>query len=227
MAVLHIRELLAAILLVTGSLAIAAPPTEPAVKKSRAGICHERGTTGYEQTIHFRAFPTLDACIKSGGRPPKNARLKPRFDPTTPARAGDDGVLFGPLVNVIDGDTLIVKIQGAALHIRLAGIDAPELGQPFGDESRNTLADLIGDQPCVMVYEEGDMYGRLVAHLWIGETYVNAEMVQRGMAWFDSQSAPDDLLHAYEDAARDARLGLWALPKEQRIPPWEWRSEQR
>jgi endonuclease YncB( thermonuclease family) len=227
MAVVHIRRLLAAILLVAGSLAIAAVPAEPAVKKSRAGICHERGTAGYEQTIHFRGFPSLDACLKSGGRLPKNAKIKPRFDPTTPARAGDDGVLFGPLVNVIDGDTLIVKIQGAALHFRLAGIDAPELGQPFGDEARNGLAELIGEQPCVLVYEEGDMYGRLVAHLWIGDRYVNAEMVQRGMAWFDSRSAPDDLLFGYEDEAREASRGLWTLPKEQRIAPWEWREGQR
>ena len=57
-----------------------------------------------------------------------------------------------------------------------------------------SLRGLIGGQQCVLVYEEGDMYGRLVAHLWIGDMYVNAEMVKRGMAWFDSASAPDELV---------------------------------
>jgi endonuclease YncB( thermonuclease family) len=82
---------------------------------------------------------------------------------------------------------------------------------------------LIGEQQCVLVYDEGDMYGRLVAHLWIGDLYVNAEMVKRGMAWFDSASASDDLLVSKEEEAREAKRGLWALPEEP-VPPWEWRN---
>jgi endonuclease YncB( thermonuclease family) len=220
--------LLVAILLGTASASLAEAPPDAAVKKSKARICHERGTAGYEQTIHFKAFGSIDACLRSGGRLPKNStHKKSHFDPSKPAHAGDEGVLFGPLIKVIDGDTLIVKVQGAALRIRLAGIDAPESDQPFGEMARGELAALIGEQPCVLVYDEGDMYGRLVAHLWIGDGYVNAEMVKSGSAWFDSASAPDDLLVAYEDEAREAKRGLWALPLEERVPPWEWRKEQR
>jgi len=220
--------LLCVILLATGSASIAADVSEVAVKKSRRGVCHERGTAGYQQTVHFQAFPSVQSCLKSGGRLPKGtAHAKPKFDPSKPAQPGDEGVLFGPLINVIDGDTLIVKIQGAALRIRLVGIDAPELGQPMGDTARNELATLIGEQLSVLVYDEGDMYGRLVAHLWIGSTYVNAEMVKRGLAWFDSASAPDNLLDLYQEEAREARRGLWALPLEDRAPPWDWRKDQR
>jgi len=210
------------------SAPMAADSEQPAVKKSRSGICHERGTSGYQQTIHFKAFRSIEACLKSGGRLPKSStHKKSHFDPSKPAHPGDEGVLYGPLIRVIDGDTLIVKIQGAAVHFRLAGVDAPESDQPFGDNARSELASLISGQPCVMVYEEGDTYGRLVAHLWIGDTYVNAEMVNRGMAWFDSVSAADDLLVSTEEEAREAKRGLWALPLEQRVPPWEWRKEQR
>jgi endonuclease YncB( thermonuclease family) len=219
--------MLAALLLATGPATFATAPPEAAVKKSRAGICHLSGTSGYQQTIRFKAFASIEACLKSGGRLPKNARKKSHFDPATPARPGDEGVLYGSLVKVIDGDTLIVKVQGAALHFRLAGIDAPESDQPFGASASQELAGLIGGQPCVLVYEEGGMYGRLVAHLWIDDVYVNAEMVKRGLAWFDSVSAPDNLLVVYEDEAREAKLGLWALPVEERVPPWEWRKEQR
>lgn len=220
--------LLTAILLLTGSAAIADAPAEAAIKKSRAGICHVLGTAGYQQTIHFKAFNSIEACLKSGGRLPKNATRKAsHFDPSTPAHAGDEGVLHGPLVKVIDGDTLVVKVQGAPLHIRLVGMDAPEADQPFGDTARADLAELIGTQQCVLVYEEGDMYGRLVAHLWVGDVYVNAEMIKRGMAWFDSASAPDNLLDLYQEEAREAKRGLWALPLEARVPPWEWRKEQR
>jgi endonuclease YncB( thermonuclease family) len=222
------QGVLVAILLVTGSASIAAIPSDVAVKRSRNGICHELGTPGYQQTIRFKPFESIQACLKSGGRLPKTSNSqKSRFDPSKPAHAGDEGVLFGPLVRVIDGDTLIVKIQGAALHFRLAGVDAPEYDQPLGDDARKELASLIGEQPCVLVYEEGDSYGRLVAHLWIGDSYVNGEMVKRGMAWFDSASAPNDLLVSEEVEARDAKRGLWALPIEQRVPPWEWRHEKR
>jgi len=219
---------LVAILLATGSVSIAAAPSDVAVKQSRKGICHERVTPGYQQTLHFTSFKSIEACLKSGGRLPKtSAHKKSHFDPSKPARAGDEGVLFGSLVKVIDGDTLIVKVQGAALRVRLVGIDAPEAKQPFGYTAQNELANLIGGQQCVLVYEGGDMYGRLLAHLWIGDMYVNAGMVKRGMAWFDSASAPDDLLLSNEDEAREAKRGLWALPLEDRIPPWEWRREPR
>jgi endonuclease YncB( thermonuclease family) len=220
--------LLVAILLVAGSASIAVGPSDVAVKKSRNGICHERGSTGYDQTKRFNAFDSVATCLKSGGRLPKNsAHKKSHFDPSKPSHAGDDGVLFGALVRVVDGDTLDVKIQGAVLRFRLAGVDAPEEKQPFGYTAQIELAGLIGEQQCVLVYEEGDMYGRLVAHLWIGDTYVNAEMVKRGMAWFDSASASNDLLFSNEEEAREEKRGLWALPPEDRVPPWEWRKEPR
>ena len=215
-----------AILLVTGSVSCADASSDVAVKKSRARICHERGTPGYEQTKHFIPFDSIQACLKSGGRLPKTSVSKSRFDPSKPAHAGDEGVLYGPLIKVIDGDTLTVKIQGAAIHFRLAGVDAPESDQPFGDEARQDLASLIGEQPCVLVYEEGDSYGRLVAHLWIGDSYVNAEMVRRGMAWFDSHSGTNDLF-SEEGEARDANRGLWASPPGERVEPWVWRHEKR
>jgi endonuclease YncB( thermonuclease family) len=224
--------------LVAGTLfafgAVADAAAEPAVKRSRAGICHEQGTQGYGQTIHFKSFPTIDACLKSGGRLPKNSSTKKsHFDPTKPAHPGDDGVLFGPLVRVVDGDTIDVRIQGAVLRVRLIGIDAPELEhapmpeQPFANEARGELATLIGERECVLGYVEGDGYGRLVAHLWIGDTYVNGEMIKRGMAMFYSVNAPDDLLDLYQEEARGAQRGIWALPPADRIPPWEWRKEER
>ena len=221
------QGMLVAILLATGCTSDAAASDAP-VKKSRAGICHEQGTAGFAQTKRFKPFETIQACLKSGGRLPRGATSrKSPFDPTKPAHAGDDGVLFGPLIKVVDGDTFDAKIQGAVLRFRLAGVDAPESNQPFGDEARKELAGLIGEQPCVLVYQEGDNYGRLVAHLWIGETYVNAEMVKHGMAWFDSASAPNDLLVSYENEAREEKRGLWASPPDERVAPWVWRHEQR
>jgi cytochrome c5 len=44
---------------------------EPEVKKSNAGICHDKTSPGFKQTKNFTAFKTMDECIKSGGRAPK------------------------------------------------------------------------------------------------------------------------------------------------------------
>lgn len=149
------------------------------------------------------------------------------FDASKPARAGDEGVFFGPLVKVIDGDTFVVKIQGVPMEIRLAGIDAPEHDQPFGTQAREQLRALIGGQQCVLVPIDTDRYGRTIAHLWIGNTYANRELVRRGAAWFYTEFANDAALYATENAARDAKRGLWALPVNQRIEPWEWRNARR
>ena len=47
-----------------------AGPITPPVKKSKRGICHVRGSQGYEQTLNFTAFQSLDACLAAGGRLP-------------------------------------------------------------------------------------------------------------------------------------------------------------
>jgi hypothetical protein len=44
---------------------------EPEVKKSNAGICHDKTSPGYKQTKNFSAFKTMEECVKSGGRAPK------------------------------------------------------------------------------------------------------------------------------------------------------------
>ena len=157
----------------------------------------------------------------------QHCHKKKEFDPAKRPHPGDEGVLFGPLVRVIDGDTLVVKIQGAEVEFRLSGIDAPEIDQPFGVQARDGLAAIIGTEQCVLVPLDHGSYGRLVAYLWIGDVNVNEELMRRGMGWFDSEYAVEPFLYQLENEARDEQRGLWALPKEKRVPPWEWRKEQR
>lgn len=47
---------------------------DPAVKMSRSGICHARGTVHYQQTIYFEAFDSMEACRAAGGRRMGGAR---------------------------------------------------------------------------------------------------------------------------------------------------------
>src|SRR5262245_44519426 len=94
----------------------------------------------------------------------------PGFDTAHPPRAGDEGVFFGPLVRVKDGDSLVIKVQGVAMDFRLADIDAPELEQPYGRAAKRELATLVTGQQLVMLPLDTDRYGRTVAQVWAGKT---------------------------------------------------------
>ncbi len=64
--------LLAALIASSLSLAHAADKKEaadPVVKKSDAGICHDKTSTSFGNTKKFTAFASMDECVKSGGRP--------------------------------------------------------------------------------------------------------------------------------------------------------------
>jgi hypothetical protein len=66
------KLLLAALLGLSLGLAQAADKkeaAEPAVKKSDAGICHDKTSNSFGNTKKFTAFASMDECVKSGGRP--------------------------------------------------------------------------------------------------------------------------------------------------------------
>jgi endonuclease YncB( thermonuclease family) len=153
--------------------------------------------------------------------------LAPQFDPARPPRAGDEGVFYGPLVRVKDGDSLVAKIQGVEMDFRLSDIDAPELDQPYGREAKRELLSLAAGKQLVLMPLDTDSYGRTVAHVWVGNTYLNRELVRRGGAWFYARYARDETLYDVEQEARAAKRGLWALPLRDRIEPWVWRERRR
>ena len=157
----------------------------------------------------------------------KRTTAAPQFSTARPPRPGDEGVFFGPLLRVTDGDTLRVKVQGVAMDFRLAQIDAPEKDQPYGSEAREQLLKLVRGQQVVLVPADTDRYGRTIADVWVGNRNVNRELVLSGSAWFYDEFAHDATLYDIEQQARTAKRGLWALPPSQRMEPWRWRREKR
>ena len=122
-----------------------------------------------------------------------------------------------------DGDTVTcLDTEGRRVRVRLLGIDAPELDQPKGRESRAALvAKLTGG----LVRVEGDardQHGRLLGTLRLDDRDLNREMVAEGWAWAFTGFAEDSDLIAAESAARRARRGVWADP--QPLPPRQWRE---
>ncbi|MCB1884033.1 MAG: thermonuclease family protein [Geminicoccaceae bacterium] len=134
----------------------------------------------------------------------------------------------GRVVAITDGDTLTVLDHAhTQIKIRLAEIDTPEKGQPYGSQAKLLLSDLAFGHEVTVDVQDTDRYGRSVGRVHAASVDVNAEMVRAGAAWAYRQYLHDVSLLALEAEARDARRGLWALPKAQRTPPWDWRRAKR
>ena len=132
----------------------------------------------------------------------------------------------GKVVAIADGDTLTLLVNRQQLKIRLAEIDTPERGQPYGSKAKEALSQLAFGKRVRVVATDHDRYGRIVGRVYIGDTDVNAELVRQGAAWVYRQYAKDPGLFALEAEARKAKRGLWGLPEAERVPPWEWRRRK-
>lgn len=146
-----------------------------------------------------------------------------------PARA--DG-LQGQVIAVADGDTVTVLDADRQRHkIRLAGIDAPESRQAYGQRARFSLRDLLDGRQVQVSYDKTDRYGRLVGKIELEGRDINLEQLRRGLAWhykkYEAEQSPEDrqLYAQAQEQAQAARLGLWRDPGAQ--APWDYRQQKR
>ncbi|WP_047533501.1 thermonuclease family protein [Methylotenera sp. N17] len=141
-------------------------------------------------------------------------------------------LLQGRVVGVTDGDTItVLDATNNQYKVRLAGIDAPEKKQPFGQVAKRSLSDLIYNKTVLVDWTKHDRYERIVGKVWVNELDANLEQVKRGLAWHytkykKEQPLEDRLsyLHAQEEA-RESKTGLWIEPNP--TPPWDWRKATR
>jgi endonuclease YncB( thermonuclease family) len=134
--------------------------------------------------------------------------------------------ISGKVVKSADGDTLTVLDADKVQHkIRLGGIDAPEKGQPFGTKAREALGDKVFGKAVRVEVIDVDRYQREVGRIFLGDRFVNMEMVRDSFAWrYVTYDRPGEFTAA-EAEAREHRRGLWADPTP--VPPWEWRRAKR
>lgn len=134
-------------------------------------------------------------------------------------------IISGQVVGVHDGDTLTLLTKDKRqVKIRLSEIDAPEIGQPYGDKSKKTLSDLAFQRSCDATVVTTDKYKRKVASVTCDGKNVNREMVRAGAAWVYDEYSHSMIIELDENQAQNANRGLWALQDDQRIEPWRWRK---
>ena len=127
-------------------------------------------------------------------------------------------------IRVIDGDTIKGKVEGKQITIRLVEIDAPEMDQPFGLESKNFLIKLTSNEKITYTSEGEDRYGRTLGKLFKNKENLNALMVKSGLAWVYERYAKNQNLYVYQEVAKSKNLGLWQSKKP--IAPWVWRKKK-
>jgi endonuclease YncB( thermonuclease family)/methylphosphotriester-DNA--protein-cysteine methyltransferase len=138
-------------------------------------------------------------------------------------------VIEGKVINVHDGDTITVLDQNnKKFHIRLQGIDAPELKQEFGSVSQQNLSRMVLGKQVTIVWTKVDKYRRTVGTIRLAGQDINIEQVKAGMAWhfkkYEDEQEPQDRVTyaAAEQQARAGKLGLWKDPNP--TVPGEWRQ---
>jgi endonuclease YncB( thermonuclease family) len=139
-------------------------------------------------------------------------------------------LLTGTVTSVYDGDTITLHIEAGTKKIRLAGIDAPEIKQPYGIASREALRQDVLNKLVTVDTTKLDKYGRSVGKVLLDGEDINLKQVIRGLAWVYTDyikelSAEDrELYLAAEKASSDDHIGLWW--DDQPVAPWAYRKSK-
>ena len=136
------------------------------------------------------------------------------------------------VLSVDDGDTIKVEKDGVVERIRFCDMDAPEISQPLGKESRNYLQSLIPSHNSVQISIIGtDRYNRKIGEIFViangTEKFINEEMTKSGMAYnYDRyKNCPNQVAMGNGEAiAKSKKIGVWSGNYEK---PWDYRKSKR
>lgn len=156
------------------------------------------------------------------------------------ARGADHTPIIGKVVQVIDGDTIDLRVSVGGnryedTRVRLFAVDAPEVHhksgkrvewQPHGLESAKALEKLLLDES-VTVRPVSISYGRVVGIVTRESDGldVSSELVKCGAAEVEPRYNKSQALRDYQASAKKLKVGIWGL--ERHISAWDWRKGKR
>lgn len=157
------------------------------------------------------------------GVSPQTTATPPAAQLTTlPSVSSNVSLVEAVVTRVIDGDTIEVSISGKLYTVRYIGMNTPEtvdpnrLVEPYGIEASNMNKELVGGKIVILEKDvsETDRYGRLLRYVYVGNLFINAELVRLGYAQIATYP-PDvkyqDLFLQLQVEAREANRGLWGV----------------
>ena len=134
--------------------------------------------------------------------------------------------LFGRVIEVNSGDVITIFNLNRPVRVKLLGVDAPEMGQAFGDVAKKHLADLVYDKSVLVEYSGIAVDSSLTGRVLLNDADIGAQMIRDGAAWFDPgnqnrlSTTDREVYRQSEQAARSERRGLWQA--ENPVAPWEF-----
>ncbi len=168
------------------------------------------------------ALPPPVMPVPSAGSTPAQPVSSSGMSSPSPASRAANSHLWR-VVGVSDGDTVTcLDENNQQQKIRLAGIDAPEIGQDYGKTSREALAGMVFGRSVEVVDDGRDRYGRWIGHLSVDGMNVNRQLVATGNAWHYAAYSNDQDLAALQAQAQAQRIGLWSQPNP--TSPWDYRA---
>ncbi len=127
------------------------------------------------------------------------------------------------VIRVIDGDTIEINSTNGLSKVRFFGIDAPELKQNFGKQSKEALNKILNGKQVQIFYKDKDVYGRIVAVVKLDGIDVNRFLVSKGYAWANTYYT--DVYVKEQENAKKNKLGLWK--EDNPIEPYKWRKRNK
>jgi micrococcal nuclease len=141
----------------------------------------------------------------------------------TPCHSED---FTGKVLEVLDGDSIMILHDDVEEQVRLNGIDCPEKNQAYGKKAKDFTSRMVLGKAVTVKGHEVDRDGRIMGDVLLADgTSLNRELVKVGLAWWFWKYSQDHTLRDLETEARDEKRGLWRDPIP--IPPWVFRKIQR
>lgn len=132
------------------------------------------------------------------------------------------------VIDVIDGDTIIID-DARNSRVRYLGIDTPEIelqdspGEPMSKEALDFNADLVEGENVVLEFDEEkyDVYGRILAYVYVDDVLVNEELLKEGLATvliIPPNGMHSDKIYSAIGEAKRNKKGLWGELSELKPP---------
>lgn len=112
------------------------------------------------------------------------------------------------VTRVFDGDTIEVRTVEGTFRVRLDGINAPDLGECWFEESTHELRSTIHQQEVTLEISGDDQFDRQLAYVWYSGEAVNQALVREGHAI--ATTPMGTAMADAETAARSEQIGLWS-----------------
>ncbi|MDN4593830.1 thermonuclease family protein [Polycladomyces subterraneus] len=182
--------------------------------------------------ISFASGKALYAAISDEGSKqktkPVQQAVQPNKEPTqvvkqpSSSKPSKTNRVSVKVVDVIDGDTIVVNLNGKNEKLRMILIDTPETvypnkpKQPFGKEASDFTKKLLLNKTVEleMDVQERDQYGRLLAYVYLNGQSVQEQLLMRGLARvavFPPNVKHLDEYRAIQDQAKQRKVGIWSI----------------